>query len=243
MLISGAINLESEEAIQAIELESEKTNLIKNNPKCPTCSNHYCTCYALRPKINTGPFYTKHDVCLICDETFASKTGVHKHLRRTMCGIGDMEKLEFMKEFQKYFRKDADIVICKNCEEKFDAFITLIAHLKTSKCGIDKVVKPLPKIVSSDGFRFAADGIAFQCNFCNHVVKSKNGMRWHINHQHKPRKDYRKFYVKENGRILCSNCFKPYSTFNALSIHLDTNKTGCGEEPISLIHAQVFYCF
>lgn len=242
-IISGAINLEYEDVSYQFKQETEDTSkplsykLANSNLEKVVCkcSNNYCTCFCARkPKTNFNvlPFYIKkgkQNICLICQEVFLSQDEARNHLKMTRCGNEDIQMLLGKKEFQKYFKKECDVYKCTKCQKKYTVFGQIVDHLKITDCGTKKEKKPPPD--PSDGFHISVDGDNFQCNFCDHIVKSRSGMRWHINHQHKPRKDYTKFYVRENGRICCSNCLKPYSSFNALSIHLDTNKTGCGEEP------------
>ena len=160
---------------------------------------------------NYQQFYRKELdkwVCLTCETKNDSTHGIHYHLNHTTSGFGDKEKMAPKKDFKCFYTRENDKFVCVNCSQRYDTIRGVHYHLNNKKCGQIPPRNLLP--IQLDAPHTSQ-------------IKAKRS-------QSGPKRNYLKFYRKEENVCVCLTCGSRYQSVHGMHNHLNLTKCGFGEK-------------
>ena len=160
---------------------------------------------------NYQQFYRKELdkwVCLTCETKYDSTHGIHYHLNHTTCGFGDKERMAPKKDFKCFYTRENDKFVCVNCSQRYDTIRGVHYHLNNKKCGQIPPRNLLPIQLDAPH---------------SSQIKGKRS-------QSGPKRNYLKFYRKEENVCVCLTCGSRYQSVHGMHNHLNLTKCGFGEK-------------
>lgn len=160
---------------------------------------------------NYQQFYRKEVdkwICLSCEAKYDSTHGIHYHLNHTTCGFGDKQKMAPKKDFRCFYTRENEKFVCVNCSQRYDTIRGVHYHLNNKKCGQIPPRNLLPVQLDTPQ---------------SSEMKAKRS-------QPGPKRNYLKFYRKENNQCVCLSCGTRYQSVHGMHNHLNLTKCGFGEK-------------
>lgn len=206
-------------------------------------------------KKDLAPFYKVENnifSCLVCGVNYDTIRGMHYHLKKK-CGVdaklkvftpkpqgaGDGEKKisPEKRNYQQFYRKEEDSLICLGCESIYQSTRGIHRHLITTKCGFGDRFRSPPKTSYLELYR--KEGDLCVCRGCERVYNSSRGVHHHLNsttcgfgdkESSRPRTNYTPMYNKVGEWYECKRCDFKAAYRKGLHRHLETCVAGFLEE-------------
>ena len=175
------------------------------------------------PKKDYMGLYTKEGlvyVCYTCTLSFQTFTGVHGHLKRTLCGFGEEEAKKPRLDYRSLYNKDGGWLVCSTCLLKYKSHTGLHDHLRKTTCGFgtgeaevhNKDAKYKHKSNYSENCLYRKNGNVFSCTSCGSSFNYKKAIYRHL-------KDHP---CAKGISLCCSLCGKKFASSKELEKHLET---------------------
>jgi hypothetical protein len=170
--------------------------------------------------------------CKVCNATFIARQGLVRH--ETFCRPN---KLAGRRVVPKKIKINKEAKFRCFCNERFTSFRALNIH-RTRKHGKhtnmswDVIDEQNELKSSSSSMRVGSssklhDGriksspkkMSFKCNFCPYRTESNKLLKYHLRANHS---DSTTTSEKSNSKLQCDECFKQFSCYSALRMHIVT---------------------
>ena len=206
---------------------------------------------------NYKDFYKKSEtifICIKCETTYQSQTGIQMHLKKTTCGFGEMEAKNPRANHTSFYSRDERGYVCDTCKKTFQSGRGIYYHISKTKCSYQekntnqkrgKQIVVLDKKQTSSAkegkqmYRslYYRNGDHFVCKTCDRGFESGRGIHYHLNKTlcgfgekdaKETRQNYLGLYTKDEGLYTCINCDSTYMSDRGIYSHL--NRTHCGPQ-------------
>ena len=162
----------------------------------------------------------------------------------------------FRKNYQQFYRKSDNKLICLTCDAQYDSTHGMHYHLNNTVCGFGDKQRVAAKKTFRDHYTRDSEN-KFVCLGCSQKYETIRGVHYHLSNKKcgkltkdelvstagidldplKPleskiviKKNYLGLYSKEGKISVCNTCGSKYHSIHGIHTHLNKTKCGFGEK-------------